>query len=100
MTTLFQVAAEVAGIAGLTTIVFYYLFREIIRKLILSKLTREQAYRTIRLILILVFLLALTGIGAWTFLQGRSSKVTLNGPPKLSIKTRMVEHVHFLVYRS
>lgn len=100
MVHLFDTAAKAAGLAGISTLVFYYLFRDVIRRLALPTLTRDQAYRTIRLILILVFLLALTGIGAWTYLQPRGSQASSSGPPKLTVKIKRVEHVHFLEYRS
>lgn len=86
-----------AGIAGITTIVFYYLFREVIRKLALPRFSREHAYKTIRLILVLVFLLAVIGITAWTAIQLRGTQEG-KASPKLSVKTRQVEHVYFFLY--
>lgn len=78
-------AAKAAGLAGTATLVFYYLFRDVIMKLVLPKLSREQAYRTIRLILVLVFLLALTGIGAWTYLQPPSSQAVPSVPTDVNL---------------
>jgi hypothetical protein len=58
---------QIAGIGGLSLLVFIYLFREVIRKNIFPRFTREHAYQIIRLFMILVFLLSLSGIGAWVY---------------------------------
>ncbi len=64
---------QVAGIGGLAFGVFLILFRDVIRKRIFPTLSRDHAYRIIRLFLVLTFLLAILGLGAWVFGERRSS---------------------------
>lgn len=66
---LFEVLGKIAGIGGISLGIVLILFREIIRKKIFPSLTKQQAYKTIRLIITFVFIIALCGIGAWTFLE-------------------------------
>ena len=65
--TLFETLGAIAGIGGIALGVFLLLFRDVIRRNIFPNLTREQAYKIIRLVLILTFLIALAGIGAWVW---------------------------------
>jgi hypothetical protein len=60
-----EVMGKVAGIGGLALGTFLILFRDVIRKSIFSNLSRDQSYRLIRLILILVWSIAIAGIAAW-----------------------------------
>lgn len=60
-----EIMGKVAGIGGLALGTLLLLFRDVIRKNIFSNLTRDQSYRLIRLILILVWSIALAGIAAW-----------------------------------
>lgn len=93
MEHLFETAAQVAGLAGISALVFYYLFRDVIRKLVLPKLSKDQAYKTIRLILVLVFLLSLTGIIAWVYLQIPNPNLVLKGAHKLTIEERLLTNL-------
>lgn len=65
MVELLEKMGGIAGIGGLVLGVFLLLFREIIRKQILPKLTQQQAYRIIGLLSILVWSVAIIGIVAW-----------------------------------
>jgi hypothetical protein len=60
---------QIAGIGGLSLFVFVYLFREVIRKKIFPELSRDQAYKTIRLFMVLIFLLSISGLAAWVYVQ-------------------------------
>lgn len=66
---LIRIVGQIAGIAGLAIGVLLLVFRDVIRKEIFPRLTRERAYQIIRLLIILTFLVALTGIGAWVWIQ-------------------------------
>lgn len=70
----------VAGIGGVTMAVFLYLLREIIRKNIFPLLTKEQAYRLLNLIVILVFVIGVLGIG--TYLTISLAKPDFANAPK------------------
>ncbi|HUI96132.1 MAG TPA: hypothetical protein VLX44_10290 [Xanthobacteraceae bacterium] len=54
-----------AGIGGIALGVFFLLFRELIRKSIFPKLDKADAYRFLQLISVLVWSVAVLGIGAW-----------------------------------
>jgi uncharacterized membrane protein SpoIIM required for sporulation len=78
---LLEVLAKAAGIGGLALGVFLLIFRSVIRKNIFPKLQDESAYRLIRLILVLTFLIATLGIGAWIFVTiGSASPALLMNP--------------------
>jgi len=64
---LLEVFGKAAGIGGLALGVFLLIFRSIIRNNIFPKLHDESAYRIIRLMLVLTFLISALGIGAWLF---------------------------------
>src|SRR5688500_1350662 len=57
--------APYATLAGLGLIVFYYLFRDVIRKNIFPTVSAINAYRLLRLVLVLTFVIAVSAIGVW-----------------------------------
>jgi hypothetical protein len=64
---LLKIAAQVAGIGGLSLGVLLLVFRDVVRKRIFPMLKPEQGYRLLRLIIVLVWLVAVVGIGAWVW---------------------------------
>jgi hypothetical protein len=66
---LFETLGKVAGIGGVAFGVLLLIFQEVIRKNVFPKLSDESAYRAIRLILVLTFLIAALGIGAWIYVS-------------------------------
>src|SRR5258705_5450657 len=62
---LLKTLGQVLGIAGVALGVFFLLFREIISKSIFPTLKKDDAYRLLRLISVLVWSVAVIGIGAW-----------------------------------
>lgn len=86
--TLFKTVGQIAGIGGIALVVLLLLYREIIRKQIFPQLTKDQGYRLIRLIAVLVFLISLAGLGSGVWVEQRpvpptpattSSSVTADG---------------------
>ena len=65
-----KVPAQVFGIGGAALGVFLILYRDIIQKKIFPGLTRQQAYRLLTLIVVLVWSVALAGIVAWVWGTG------------------------------
>ena len=61
-----------AGIGGVALGVLLLVFRDVVRKKVFPTLTREQAYKLLRLVLILVWFVALAGIGAWVWVSTNS----------------------------
>jgi hypothetical protein len=74
---LFKTLGQIAGIGGIALGVVLIVFREVIRAKILPMLDARDAYRLIRLIVVLVFILGVTGIGFWAANQGRATNPTL-----------------------
>lgn len=68
-----KIAGQIAGIGGLALGVFLLLFREIIRKNIFPNLTRKQAYRLLIAMIIMIWSIALLGVGAWVFVSARET---------------------------
>jgi len=64
-----RIVGQIAGIGGIALGVVLLLFREVIRKKIFPNLTKQQAYRLLRLLLVLVWCLALAGIAAWVVVE-------------------------------
>ena len=59
-----KVVGQVAGVAGVALGVLLLVFREFLRKTIFAKLTKEQSYKLLRLLLVLTWSAAVVGIGA------------------------------------
>jgi hypothetical protein len=59
----------VAGIGGVTMAVVLYVFRGIIGKNIYPQLTKEQAYKLLNRIVVLVFVIGVLGIGAYLIIS-------------------------------
>ena len=66
-TELLKTVGQIAGIGGIALGVFLLLFRDIIRKKIFPSLTKQQGFQLLMLISILVWTIALAGIGAWVW---------------------------------
>lgn len=64
-----KTVGQLAGIGGLAIGAFIIVFREVIRKNIFPKLVKEQAYKLLRLIIILAWTVAIFGIGIWAYVE-------------------------------
>ena len=62
---LLKTLGQIAGIGGIALGVFLLLFRDVIRRKIFPKLTRNQGYRVILLFMVLTWSIALVGVAAW-----------------------------------
>lgn len=69
-----RIVGQVAGIGGLALGVLLLVFREVIRLKVFPQLARAHAYKIIRLILLLVWSVALAGIGAWVWVETSRSR--------------------------
>jgi hypothetical protein len=80
---LLKTLGEILGIGGLALGIFFLLFREIIRKSIFPTLKKDDAYRLLRLISVLIWSVAVIGIGAWIWGDRKAAaahSVTTTGP--------------------
>jgi len=62
---LLKTLGQALGIGGVALGVFFLLFREVIRKSIFPKLKKDDAYRLLRLITVLIWSVAVIGMAAW-----------------------------------
>lgn len=79
-TNILKILGQIAGIGGISLGVLLILFRDIIRKNIFPKFKDEKlAYRLLRLIVIVVWSVAIVGIGAWVYttVSGRKTADTI-----------------------
>ncbi len=72
-----KTVGQIAGIGGIALGVLLILFKEIVRKSIFPTLTKDQAYRLLRLIVVLTWSGAVAGIGAWVW--GERATATADG---------------------
>jgi hypothetical protein len=73
-TGILSTVGKIAGIGGLALGVLLLIFKDVIRKNIFPNLSQTQAFRIIRLILVLTFLTAIAGIFAWVFVSVRPDR--------------------------
>ncbi|KPA16189.1 hypothetical protein MHK_003610 [Candidatus Magnetomorum sp. HK-1] len=69
---LLKISGQVAGIGGVAIGGLILIYKDIIAKKIFPMLTKNQAYSLLKLLIILSWSIALTGIGAWTFVTVNS----------------------------
>jgi hypothetical protein len=87
-------AAPYAGLGGIAVGAVIWLFRGVISQNIFPQLTKDQAYRLIRLLVILAFALGVLGIGGWIYTQPpavRASTAPLSVPPLPTVKAIYTE---------
>ena len=77
MSTLLRLG-EIAGLAGISLGVLLLLFRGLLQKVVLAAFTKQQSFRIVTTFMVLVWLAALSGIGAWVY---ASNRVGTGGKP-------------------
>jgi hypothetical protein len=79
---LLKTLGQALGIGGLALGIFFLLFREVIRKSIFPTLKKDDAYRLLRLITVLVWSVAVIGVAAWVWGDRKTTarSVTTTGP--------------------
>ena len=60
-----KTVSQTAGIGGVALGIYLILFRDIIRKQIFPELSKQHAFRLLRLIAVLVWSVAVLGMAAW-----------------------------------
>jgi len=64
---------QIAGIGGITIGLISTVFGIILKNKVLSNFSSDNAFKIVRLIIILSFLIGVIGIGAWVYLETRVS---------------------------
>jgi len=82
---LFKAIGQVAGIGGISLGVVLILFRDVIKKNIFPKLTQDQAYKLLRLLIILTCSIGITGIIAWVYPSNNKNNSNSNNKQVLNI---------------
>lgn len=76
---------KIAGVAGIALGIFLIIFRDVLRKSIFATLPAAESYRLLRLIILLTWVIAVLGIGAWWFgNQQQQSRIQTAGNWKTS----------------
>src|ERR1039457_4853277 len=86
-----RIVGQIAGIGGIALGIFLLLFREVIRKTIFPMLTRDQAYRLLRMVLIFVWSIAVLGIAAWNYVGTRPDPKLV--PGRLEVTSLIVDDI-------
>jgi len=71
-----KTVGEIAGIGGISLGVVLILFRDVIRKNIFPMLGVSEAYKLLRLIIVLAFLIGTLGLAAWVVTKHDASKTS------------------------
>jgi len=81
---LLKTLGQALGMGGVALGIFFLLYRELIRKVIFPKLDKRDAYRFLRLLSVLIWSVAIFGIGAWIFgdqkVRTQQSSISTMGP--------------------
>ncbi len=75
-----ETLGKVAGVAGIGIGAFLWIARDLIAKNIFPTLSKVHAYRIIRLIILLAFIIALAGIAAWVYVKKNSNESEIVWP--------------------
>ncbi len=72
-TELLKTVGQVAGVGGVALGSLFLVYREMLRKALLPKLARGQAYRLLRLITLTAWSVAIVGLLTWGWVEARSA---------------------------
>lgn len=75
-----KVVGRVAGIGGLALGVFLLLFKDLLKKIVAPKMTPEHWFKVVIIFMVLVWSIAVLGIGPWV-LAGRENTVAAKHKP-------------------
>jgi hypothetical protein len=81
-----ETLGKIAGIGGICVGIALIVFHKVISESILATMSREQAYRLVRLVTLCVWTIALAGIGAWVLTEAPGNNGESADEP--SIKTQ------------
>ncbi len=69
-----EVILKYTGLAGLSITILFLLFKNIIRKNIFPRLSQDQGYKILRLIIVLVFIMSMVSIITYSLLNKPDEK--------------------------
>ena len=89
---------EALGIGGVALGIFFLLYREVIRKKIFPTLKKDDAYRLLRLITVLIWSVAVIGIAAWIWSNAKvaqGSTTTTGSQSPIISDTKGSVHIEY-----
>lgn len=92
-TSVLEVTGKVAGLGGLSLGVLLLIFRDVIRRNIFPNLAQVQAYRIIRLVVVLTFAIASLGIAASVYVMRSDRTTVVDDFPQKNPITVMQSHL-------
>lgn len=96
-TQLLSKIGQIAGIGGIALGVLLLLFRDVIRRNIFPTLGQSHAYRLIKLVVVLTFLISALGLGAWVYVQTKTREAqVLSVFPSSNPEPVMKSHLHLI----
>lgn len=81
---LLETLGKIAGIGGIALGVGLIVFREVIRKSVLGALSKDDAYRLVRLVAVFSWTIALAGMGAWAWVETSSNNDLRTDDPSIA----------------
>lgn len=88
---------QVAGIGGIALAILLLLFRDVIRKNIFPMLGQAQAYRLIKLVVLLTFSISALGLAAWVYMQTRAKEAQVQTDfPTMNPEPIMKRHLQLI----
>lgn len=73
-----RTVGQVAGLGGLALGILLLLYRDVIRLKVFRRLSADQSFRVIVLLLVLVWSVALAGLGGWAWLEAMEKQARRN----------------------
>jgi hypothetical protein len=96
----FSSLAKYIGLAGVAIGMVFWVFKEIIRKDIFSKLDKKQSYNIIRLIIIICFGVVVLSLIVYTFSLFKPSSITNKTSDSVKEETLKLENKGVIVVDS
>lgn len=75
--TLLETFGSIAGVAGVVLFVFFVLFRDIIKRLLIESLGPARSYKILKSMITSITVVTIVGIIAWLFGGGEESNASL-----------------------
>ncbi|NTV67077.1 MAG: hypothetical protein HGB06_05230 [Chlorobaculum sp.] len=66
-TEILKIVGQIAGIGGLALGVLFLLFRDLLKQIVAPAMTKSQWFRVVVIFMLLVWSIAVIGIGAWVY---------------------------------
>jgi len=86
-----KTVGQIAGIGGLALGILLLLYRDVIRLKVFPKLTQDQAFAVIVVLLVLVWSVAISGLGAWVWVTTMERRSHADNSEEIKTKDGLAE---------